>query len=117
MKPWKRRFLLETIIFRFHVSFRTWILWVCLSLDTSKFWFRKNLGECSPFLLFFFWGGVVITTYHHLSHTTNNNLQQYVDKTIDLIPVASKGDLLMMMMMMVIMLACAVRTAAISECA
>ena len=61
----------------------------------------------------------MITTYHHLSHTTNNNLQQYVDKTIDLIPVASKGDLLMMMMMMmmVIMLACAVRTATISECA
>ena len=31
MKPWKRRFLLKTIIFRFHVSFRGsidyWIYW------------------------------------------------------------------------------------------
>ena len=26
MNPWKRRFLLETIIFRFHVSFRGGIL-------------------------------------------------------------------------------------------
>jgi len=51
MKPWKRRFLLETIIFRFHVSFRRGTL-LSLSEDLAQMAENeddeaaKQLGGC-----------------------------------------------------------------------